>query len=242
MADHRTHSSRKKSTKISLDTYKKRAKEMRKYVNFSFDLRRKLTPARKAAITRVWNAHHFALEKKVTAKGLSFQYGFVPLSSAKLRAVAAYMFHESAVTGKGVFLKLPSVWGQKKIQSGVDKNGNIYICVGNQRFTYVPINRPALAANPSQEIGRVLSSYQRTSTLFFGIFGRPIKRGFDVDSLSADEMLNGLQEHSVSGAALIYREFHGKIFSEKPKSLDDGIPTSYILIETVKRKRKGKND
>lgn len=80
--------------KITAREYRRRLYEARKYSNFSFDGRSRLTAARKAAISRA-----YAKVKKI--KDSKADYDFIKLSNAKKRGID---IDREFKTGKGVFV------------------------------------------------------------------------------------------------------------------------------------------
>ena len=93
--------SKSKKNARSLKQYKESQKELRKYYNFSFDLRNKLTPARKAAITRAGNRF------KKTIKPALEKGGKFVKANRRTKADVRALGGSRAIASKGYVLTPP---------------------------------------------------------------------------------------------------------------------------------------
>ena len=93
--------SKSKKNARSDSQYKERQKELRKYYSFSFDLRNKLTPARKAAITRAENRFKTTIKPALEKGGK-----FVKANRGTKAAVRA-LGGSRAIATKGYVLTPP---------------------------------------------------------------------------------------------------------------------------------------
>lgn len=140
---------KKKQQSKSNANYKKSLKELRKYYNFSFDLRNALTPARKAAITRA----QIKYEKQVKPaldRGGKFQ----PATRTKRRKVRD-VAGKSATTSKGFILMPP------KDSEKIDFVGDAVVSfVGEAIFKMYSVGDPVAFARDPDAFIKQLPDYK----------------------------------------------------------------------------------
>lgn len=133
--------------------YKKRLSELRKYYNFSFDARNKLTPARKAAISRQYNDYRKNV-KPALDKGAKFQKA----GRSERKAVKQLGGKNAPTTSKGHFIVPPkgakSAKYDKKLDAIVSK-------VGAFTFKTYNLDDPVQFAINPESILRTLPEYRK---------------------------------------------------------------------------------
>jgi len=132
--------------------YKDQLKQLRQYFNFSFDARNKLTPARKAAISRASKRYKRDI-KPALDKGAKFQK-----AGARTRRRVKQLAGERATTPKGYFLTPPK--GAKSIRYDPRQNA-IISKVGNFTFKTYDLDDPVQFAINPESILRTLPEYRK---------------------------------------------------------------------------------
>ena len=136
--------------------YKNELKELRKYYNFSFDARNKLTPQRKAAITRAKNRYESTVKKFQQNGGQ-----FIKTTRTEKRRLKESRGEEFA-TPKGYFVFPPK--GTDKTTYDLKTDAIIYE-VGDAIFKTYPLKDPvAFAENPDRVL-RSLPEYRKADLI-----------------------------------------------------------------------------
>ncbi len=125
--------------------YKAEARALKKYgVAFGFDLRKKLSPQAKSAISR--KRHRLA--GYVNEEN---RFKFVPVKSAAARRKLRGVVSRDQITGGGVFVQLPKR-GRKKQSVRVTKKGELIVRTGRRKSTFVKVKGRILKSQSIEEL------------------------------------------------------------------------------------------
>lgn len=132
--------------------YKGQLKQLRQYFNFSFDARNKMTPARKAAITRAAKRYQRDI-KPALDRGAKFQK-----AGTRTRRSVKQLAGQRAVTPKGYFLTPPK--GAESIKFDPKQNA-IISKVGAYTFKTYDLTDPVQFAINPESVLRGLPEYRK---------------------------------------------------------------------------------
>lgn len=126
--------------------YKAEARELKSYgIEFGFDLRKKLSPQAKGAITR-------KRHKLVGYLNPENRFKFVPLKTKEQKRGVRRMVSRDQVTKTGVFVQVPKLKGRKKARVSVNKKGELIIKGGQRRSRFVRIKGDVIRAGSIEEL------------------------------------------------------------------------------------------
>lgn len=131
--------------------YKAEARELRKYgVEFTFDLRRKLSPQAKGAITR-------KRAKLVTYLNPENRFKFLPLKNAKAKSNVRRTVSRDQVTPTGVFVQVPKMRGKSRARAYVNRKGELVVTGGKRISRFVRIKGDLLRSGSVAELRAKIS-------------------------------------------------------------------------------------
>lgn len=181
--------------------YKRRLKAIRPFVNFNYDLRKKLTPAQKGKITRYYN------EIKDMTDGQHYIYR--PRSKKNLKLAKTYT--DSNLPD----IKVAFIPTHGKAQVKFTKN-QMKIKTGNVTETYLPVNKETLVINPLKAAEDAIKGrkedafkiqagkYEISGTHSAELIGREIERlgnAYNSGNNSAENWLHGVKAYSFQNQA-----------------------------------------
>lgn len=148
-----------KKKSLSNSDYKARLKLIREYNNFSFDLRNKLTPARKSAITRAYNKNKHVYQSLPSQDGrtvgskFKFLKGGTRKKQNQLKGVTQY------VTNKGAFVSVkhsPSDKAQKIQGWKFNNKGDLEFRVRDRRQIFVPFDAKTFVGKNKRQQEKII--------------------------------------------------------------------------------------
>lgn len=183
------------------DIYSRRLKAIRPFVNFNYDLRKKLTPAQKGKITRYYNS----------IKDMSDGQNYVYRPRSKKNLKLAKQYTDSQLPQLKVAF-IP-IHGKAKVTFN---NGKMKIKTGRVTETYLPIDKMLLIENPSEAAQKAIKGrkedafkiqagkYEISGTQSAAFLADKIKQlgdKYNSGNHSAENWLHGVKAYSFSDQA-----------------------------------------
>lgn len=193
--------------------YRKKLSQLKEYHSFSFDNRHKLTPARKAAITRAWKRSGTFIEANKRAKRALGVPAYHHVKTNEKRGIKGVL-GSKVITGKGAWVKVPLAPKGKKVSAKVE-NGSLVIRVGKQKRVHLLIDRKKMAENPDRELRKFFKKHPRAKYFTFSVNGKPVGQLWEAGKRIAGEMLKrygkilfgkGEDESLIDGLIAIWSE------------------------------------
>lgn len=189
--------------------YKEAAKEVRKFHDFSFNLRGNLSPNQKRAITvQAEKLRGFVdeIEESKKTPGIGQQTKFVKFKSRAEKKRALETLGRDVVTNKGFLLKTPSARGRKSSASITEDF--IRIVTGGETRLLFHIEDPIeFAFDPAFEIGKKISDHgipQAISFTFNGYAMTESKQFEEIEDFFNEYQGNDGFMQALNGFMLIY--------------------------------------